>query len=59
MILAISKCFLTMFVINLANPCAIDSIMQENHKELKIFLPKCIISRLIKIYISERDYFDL
>ena len=37
------------------NPYAIESRMQENYEELKIFLKKCLISHLIKSYISVRE----
>ena len=33
--------------------------MQENQEELEIFLQKCLISRLIKSYISVRENIDL
>ena len=53
------------FVINLPvharlSPCAIESRTQENHEELKIFLPKHFISsRLIKSYIFVKENIDL
>ena len=63
-ILAFKGWFLNIFSqcswLTCLNPCAIESRMQENHEELKIFLQKFLISSLlIKSYISERENIHL